>query len=174
MTPDTKVGLLNESHPKVCHHITNSVLSVKTLRRKQPTIQIKYSSGIVLCLSYCVSMATVSIERPRPRQRGTNMTQPCRADTVVEKCLNWDHPVLYSLHWLQVQSRVQFKILTSVFKALNGAAPCYLSEHAKHWRHSFIRPNSFKHASEVRRSCRHCGGTLQKYFCTFALMMMNW
>lgn len=51
------------------------------------------------------------------------MTQPRRADTVVEKRLNWDHPVLYSLHWLQVQSRVQFKILTSVFKALNGPAP---------------------------------------------------
>lgn len=94
-----------ESHPKVHHRTMNSVLSVKTLRRKQPTIKIKCSSGIVLCLSHCISMATVSIERPRPRRRETNMTQPCRADTVVEKHLNWGNHVLYSLYWLQVQSR---------------------------------------------------------------------
>lgn len=159
MTPDTKVGFLNISNPKVRQRIMNSILSVKTLRRKQPTIQMKYSAVIVLCLSHCVSIAMVSIERLRPRQRETNMTQR-RADTVVEKRLNCENPALYSLYWLQIQSRVQFKILTSVFKALNGPALRYLSEHAKRWKRSFIRPNFFRHASEVKRSCPHCGGTL--------------
>lgn len=37
-------------------------------------------------------------------------------------------PVLFSLHWLPVSFRVDFKILLFVFKALNGLAPSYLSE----------------------------------------------
>uniref|UniRef100_A0A8C6Q7A5 Reverse transcriptase domain-containing protein n=1 Tax=Nothobranchius furzeri TaxID=105023 RepID=A0A8C6Q7A5_NOTFU len=41
-----------------------------------------------------------------------------------------DHitPVLARLHWLPVNFRVKFKILTFVFKALNGLAPDYLSD----------------------------------------------
>lgn len=37
-------------------------------------------------------------------------------------------PVLYSFHWLPVHFRIDFKILTFVFKALNGLAPPYLSD----------------------------------------------
>ena len=35
-------------------------------------------------------------------------------------------PVLKELHWLPVESRVQYKILTLTYKALNGQAPAYL------------------------------------------------
>ena len=35
---------------------------------------------------------------------------------------------LKSLHWLKVQERIEFKIILLVYKALNGAAPTYLSE----------------------------------------------
>ncbi len=37
-------------------------------------------------------------------------------------------PILYSLHWLPVSFRVDFKILLFVFKALNGLAPLYVTE----------------------------------------------
>ena len=37
-------------------------------------------------------------------------------------------PILQSLHWLPVRARIQFKILTTVFKCLNGTAPAYLSD----------------------------------------------
>uniref|UniRef100_A0A8C9YNU4 Reverse transcriptase domain-containing protein n=1 Tax=Sander lucioperca TaxID=283035 RepID=A0A8C9YNU4_SANLU len=37
-------------------------------------------------------------------------------------------PVLYTLHWLPVRFRIDFKILLFAFKALNGLAPEYLSE----------------------------------------------
>ena len=42
----------------------------------------------------------------------------------------FDHitPVLSSLHWLPVQYRIQFKILTFTFKSLNSLAPPYLTE----------------------------------------------
>lgn len=41
-----------------------------------------------------------------------------------------DHitPVLKSLHWLPVRFRIIYKILVTVFKALNGTVPNYLSE----------------------------------------------
>ena len=37
-------------------------------------------------------------------------------------------PVLASLHWLPVKSRIEFKILLLTYKALNGQAPSYLNE----------------------------------------------
>uniref|UniRef100_A0A8D0CS33 Reverse transcriptase domain-containing protein n=3 Tax=Sander lucioperca TaxID=283035 RepID=A0A8D0CS33_SANLU len=41
-----------------------------------------------------------------------------------------DHisPVLASLHWLPVKSRIEFKILLLTYKALNGQAPSYIEE----------------------------------------------
>ena len=37
-------------------------------------------------------------------------------------------PYLQQLHWLPVQERIYFRILTYVFKCLNSQAPKYLSE----------------------------------------------
>lgn len=37
-------------------------------------------------------------------------------------------PVLHLLHWLPVQSRIDFKVLLFVFKSINGLAPLYLSD----------------------------------------------
>ena len=37
-------------------------------------------------------------------------------------------PVLRDLHWLPVHMRIQYKILLTVFKALNGLAPVYLEQ----------------------------------------------
>ena len=37
-------------------------------------------------------------------------------------------PVLASLHWLPVKSRIEFKIILLTYKALNGQAPHYLKE----------------------------------------------
>ena len=40
----------------------------------------------------------------------------------------WRSPiVLYNLHWLPVNYRIQFKILMITFKAIHGMAPSYLS-----------------------------------------------
>ena len=37
-------------------------------------------------------------------------------------------PILASLHWLPVKSRIEFKILLLTYKTLNGQAPSYLKE----------------------------------------------
>jgi hypothetical protein len=51
------------------------------------------------------------------------------ARTIVMK-RKYDHitPVLYSLHWLPVVYRIQYKVLVMVYKALNGMTPSYLSD----------------------------------------------
>ena len=42
----------------------------------------------------------------------------------------FDHitPILCDLHWLPVEYRIQFKVLLTAYKALNGMAPVYLKE----------------------------------------------
>jgi hypothetical protein len=37
-------------------------------------------------------------------------------------------PILKELHWLPIQSRIQFKLGLIVFKALNNLAPSYLQD----------------------------------------------
>ena len=52
------------------------------------------------------------------------------AARVLTKTKKRDHisPVLASLHWLPVKSRIEFKILLLTYKALNGQAPPYINE----------------------------------------------
>uniref|UniRef100_A0A3Q3F3D0 Reverse transcriptase domain-containing protein n=1 Tax=Labrus bergylta TaxID=56723 RepID=A0A3Q3F3D0_9LABR len=52
------------------------------------------------------------------------------AARVLTRTRKRDHitPVLTSLHWLPIQSRIEFKILLLTYKALNGQAPSYLKE----------------------------------------------
>ena len=58
-------------------------------------------------------------------QRIQNMAARLITDT-----MKFDHinPVLYNLHWLPVNFRIQFKILMITFKAIHGMAPSYLSD----------------------------------------------
>ena len=52
------------------------------------------------------------------------------AARVLTRTKKRDHisPVLASLHWLPVESRIEFKVLLLTYKALNGLAPSYLEE----------------------------------------------
>ena len=57
----------------------------------------------------------------------------------------YDHPstpILKSLHWLPVRARIQFKILVTVFKCLNGTAPAYLKELISIQNHSYYSRSS--------------------------------
>ncbi|KAI5100796.1 hypothetical protein C0J45_9782, partial [Silurus meridionalis] len=52
------------------------------------------------------------------------------AARVLTRSRKYDHitPVLISLHWLPIKSRIDYKILLLTYKALNGLALQYLSE----------------------------------------------
>ena len=52
------------------------------------------------------------------------------AARVLTRTRKRDHisPILASLHWLPIKSRIEFKILLLTYKALNGQTPSYLKE----------------------------------------------
>ena len=53
--------------------------------------------------------------------------QDCRLVTMSRKS---DHvtPLLFQLHWLPVDQRIEFKVLLFTYKAMQGLAPQYLSD----------------------------------------------
>ena len=53
----------------------------------------------------------------------------CQADLQCH-VRHFDHitPTLFSLHWLPIRYRIQFKNLLFTYKALNGFAPAYITE----------------------------------------------
>ena len=52
------------------------------------------------------------------------------AAKMVTQTKKYDHvtPLLYKLHWLPIQYRIDYKIILLCFKALNNLAPVYISE----------------------------------------------
>ena len=52
------------------------------------------------------------------------------AARVICKVSTYDYitPVLKELHWLPVQARIEYKLLTLTFKCIHDKAPTYLSE----------------------------------------------
>ena len=61
-------------------------------------------------------------------------------------------PVLYSLHWLPVKFRIQFKTLVFVFNAVNGLAPPYINETLRLHQSSRALRSAGQHLLEVPRS----------------------
>merc|ERR1712208_118295 len=53
-------------------------------------------------------------------------------------------PVLRDLHWLPLTYRIRFKISLITYKALNGAAPSYISEQLPEFRRLRHDPSKFQ------------------------------
>ena len=77
----------------------------------------------------------------------------CHAFLLVATIVKFEHviPILRSLHWLPIRARIQFKVLTLVFKCLHGNAPAYLSELIKQYQPSRnLRSQSKNLLCEIR------------------------
>ncbi|KAI5619000.1 gastrula zinc finger protein XlCGF28.1-like [Silurus asotus] len=75
------------------------------------------------------------------------------AARVLTRSRKYNHitPVLISLHWLPIKSRIDYKILLLTYKALNGLAPQYLSE----LLYQYDPPRLLRSKAEVRKTlCR--------------------
>ena len=71
----------------------------------------------------------------QPLVHGLTLQPAAQAPTAARLICNvhvkrFDHitPTLFSLHWLPIRYRIQFKISLFTYKGLNGLAPAYITE----------------------------------------------
>ena len=60
---------------------------------------------------------------------------------IVFKSNKYDHitPLLKDLHWLPIEQRIKFRILSITFKALNKQAPSHISDLRRPWREVYMK-----------------------------------
>jgi hypothetical protein len=77
-------------------------------------------------LDYCNSLFS---GLPNSTTRSLQLVQHAAA-RLLARTRKFDHitPILASLHWLQITSRSDFKVLLLSYKALHGLAPSYLKD----------------------------------------------
>ena len=110
---------------KSCGHQIHMIGKIVKFLTPRATEQLVYSfvtSRLNNCISLLFGLPDKLIHRLQLLQH--------RAARLITHNKEHDHitPVMKSLHWLPVRSRVIFKILLLVYKSINGLAPGYLSE----------------------------------------------
>ena len=108
-----------------CYFHIRNVKSLKPILNQDALISVVHafiSSRLDYCNSLLYGLPDKQIQK---LQRIQNI-----AARLVSGSRKFDHvtPVLRDLHWLPVRQRIQFKILTLTFKALNGLGPEYLMD----------------------------------------------
>ena len=90
------------------------------------TTQTLINSLVTSRLDYCNSLLHGV---PMTTLNRLQMVQNTAA-RIVKRTSRFEHitPVLKELHWLPVEYRIDFKILTHTYKALNGNSPSYIKD----------------------------------------------
>ena len=127
------LGVILDNRLNMNDHITSVCKSANYHLRKKncrylsesDAVKVIYalvSSRIDYCNAVLAGLPNSSISR---LQRVQN-----NAARVLARVRKYDHitPILRQYHWLPVQKRIEYKILTLVFKALHNMAPKYLQE----------------------------------------------
>ena len=127
------LGVILDSHLTLHDHITKLSQScfyhIRDLRRLRPCLNLETASTIGTALvqsklDYCNSLffnlPACEIQRLQFIQNSLARAIYCKS--------KFSHatPFLYSLHWLKIRERIQYKILSLTFKILINLAPDYL------------------------------------------------
>ena len=90
------------------------------------TTQTLINSLVTSRLDYCNSLLHGVHKTTLNRLQMVQNT----AARIIKRTSRFEHitPVLKELHWLPIESRVDFKILTHTYKALNGNSPSYIKD----------------------------------------------
>ena len=98
-----------------------------------PRTLLKFSSMLLLVLSLTVDCNSLLYGIPKYLVCRLQRVQNTAA-RIVTLTRKYDSitPIMFKLHWLPVHSRIIFKLLLLVYKALNGKAPSYISSLLSH------------------------------------------
>ncbi|XP_064651630.1 uncharacterized protein LOC135502611 [Lineus longissimus] len=130
------------------YHLRNVALARHLLTNK--ATRTLTQAMVVSRLDYCNSLLLgVSEELADKLQVVQN-----NAARLITRTSRRNHisPVLEDLHWLPVRARIEFKVLTLVYKAVNGIAPDYLQDLLQLYTPSRSLRSSDKNLLSVPRS----------------------
>ena len=136
-------GVIFDSHLDMHSHITSTSWSTMYHLQRISSIHRGATETLIYAfisirLDYCNSLLT---GLPSCKLDCLQWVQnvAARILTFTRRC---EHirQVLYSLHWLPVSARIEFKVVTITFKCLHGMAPEYATELLAIYRpHVFLR-----------------------------------
>ena len=107
---------------KSCGHMIGKIANFFTPRATEQLVHSFVTSRLDNCNSWLFGFPDKLIHRLQLLQH--------RAARLITHTKKHEHitPVIRSLHWLPVRSRIIFKILLLVYKSIHGLPPAYLSE----------------------------------------------
>ena len=146
---------------------TSCLFHIRDLRRIRNTIDHTTACTIATSLvhsklDYCNSLL---LNLPSAQTKVThNFTS--HIARAVTKTPKFHHitPILKSLHWLNINERIQYKVLSLTYKTLNSSRPAYLHSlvtvnHSRSTRSSSLvtlnRPSNPSHLQLTKRSFYH-------------------
>ena len=124
---DSTCGL-NSHVSQICKNINYHLYSIGKIRKflDKPTTEKLVAGAITSRMDYCNSLL-YGLQNTQLKHLQCCQNNAARIISLRRK---FDHitPVLRDLHWLPVSKRIDFKIMTLTYRALNGDAPSYLAE----------------------------------------------
>ena len=105
------------------------IAKIRHLLSKQAAEQLIHAF-ITSRLDFCNNLLTGLPQSTLNRLQSVQNAAAC----LLTGTRKFDHitPILYKLHWLPVNQRIQFKIIILTFKALHGSAPPYMHDLLTH------------------------------------------
>ncbi len=134
------LGVLFDSNLSFYSHISSicktAFFHLKNISKLKPMLSMSNAEKLIHAfmtsrLDYCNALLGGCTARLINKLQ---MVQNAAA-RVLTRTRKYDHisPVLSTLHWLPTKHRIDFKILLTTYKALNGLVPQYLSELLSHY-----------------------------------------
>jgi hypothetical protein len=122
LTMDTHVN-------RVCAGAYRQLFALSKLRKflDQESLEKIMHAFVTTRLDYCNALFCGASKSSIKKLQMVQNT----AARILTQTRKYDHiitPVLKQLHWLPVDQRIKFKILTLVFKCVHGIAPSYLQD----------------------------------------------
>ena len=112
----------------ICKSVSLAIHNIGKIRNylDQSTAENLVHAFVTSKIDFCNSLLFGLLKKQLDKlQRILNV-----AARITTRTKKYQHisPVLRKLHWLPVTKRIEFKILTMTYKALNGMAPSYICD----------------------------------------------